>query len=181
MIKNSVLVLTTTAALLFSGSVLADNHTISAGFAESMVKDFKHIKGVNLQYRYEWDSPLSVIGSMTYMSGSDSTTIEEFPITIKGDVKYYSLLVGPAYRFNDYISAYVVGGISHSRNELEISFDSERGSETYNSNNFAYGAGFTINPVKNVAINVGYEGSRTKMDSTKMSVNGFNVGVGYRF
>lgn len=181
MIKNPVLVVATTAALLFSGAVLADNHTLSVGFAESMVKDFKHIKGVNLQYRYEWDSPLSVIGSMTYMSGSDSTTLEEMPIRIKADVKYFSLLAGPSYRFNDYISAYVVGGISHSRNELKFSLDSESGSESYNSNNFAYGAGFIINPIKDVAINVGYEGSRTKMDSTKMSVNGFNVGVGYRF
>lgn len=44
-----------------SGSRLADNHTLSAGYAQSKVQDFKNIKGVNLQYRYEWDSPVSVV------------------------------------------------------------------------------------------------------------------------
>lgn len=41
---------------VMSGSRLADNHTLSAGYAQSKVQDFKNIKGVNLQYRYEWDS-----------------------------------------------------------------------------------------------------------------------------
>ncbi|EEY3549660.1 Ail/Lom family protein, partial [Escherichia coli] len=48
---------------VMSGSTLADNHTLSAGYAQSKVQDFKNIKGVNLQYRYEWDSPVSVVGS----------------------------------------------------------------------------------------------------------------------
>ncbi|KFB96934.1 Ail/Lom family protein, partial [Trabulsiella guamensis ATCC 49490] len=29
------------------------------------------------------------------------------------DAKYYSLLVGPAYRINEYVSLYVLGGIAH--------------------------------------------------------------------
>ncbi|MDY6461988.1 Ail/Lom family outer membrane beta-barrel protein [Acinetobacter faecalis] len=49
----------------------------------------------------------------------------------------------------------------------------EKGSET----GFAYGVGLTVNPIQNIAINVGYEG--TNVDSTRF--NGFNVGVGYRF
>ncbi|STI82989.1 PagC-like membrane protein [Escherichia coli] len=54
---------------VLSGSRLADNHTLSAGYAQSKVQDFKNIKGVNLQYRYEWDSPVSVVGSFSYMKG----------------------------------------------------------------------------------------------------------------
>ena len=59
------------AASLTSGAALADNQTVSVGYAQSKVEDFKNIRGVNVQYRYEWDAPLSVIGSFTYMSGDD--------------------------------------------------------------------------------------------------------------
>ncbi|MEG9983134.1 Ail/Lom family protein, partial [Escherichia coli] len=41
-----------------SGSVLADNHSFSVGYAQSKIQNFKNIRGVNLQYRYEWDSPV---------------------------------------------------------------------------------------------------------------------------
>ncbi|MXD56928.1 Ail/Lom family protein, partial [Escherichia coli] len=35
-----------------SGSTLADTHTLTPGYTQSKVQDFKNIKGVNLQYRY---------------------------------------------------------------------------------------------------------------------------------
>jgi putative virulence related protein PagC len=44
-----------------------------------------------------------------------------------------------------------------------------------------YGAGVQINPWNNLTIDVGYEGSRVKDGGTDYAVNGFNVGVGYRF
>jgi opacity protein-like surface antigen len=57
------------AATMMSGAVLADNHTVSLGYAQSDFENLGDIRGVNVQYRYEWDSPLSVMGSFTYMSG----------------------------------------------------------------------------------------------------------------
>ncbi|MGL7934570.1 MULTISPECIES: Ail/Lom family outer membrane beta-barrel protein, partial [unclassified Salmonella] len=42
---------------------------------------------------------------------------------------------------------------------------------------FAWGAGVQFNPVENVVIDLGYEGS--KVGAAKL--NGVNVGVGYRF
>lgn len=46
--------------------------------------------------------------------------------------------------------------------------------------NFAYGAGIVINPIKNVSVNLGYEGTKIDMNGSH-SINGFNLGVGYRF
>lgn len=45
------------AASLASGAALADNQTVSVGYTQSKIEDFKNIRGVNAQYRYEWDSP----------------------------------------------------------------------------------------------------------------------------
>ncbi len=64
------------AATLTSGAALADNHTVSVGYAQSNVEDFKNIRGVNVQYRYEWDSPVSLMGSFTYMSGDQDEHYE---------------------------------------------------------------------------------------------------------
>ncbi|WP_156964249.1 Ail/Lom family outer membrane beta-barrel protein, partial [Trabulsiella guamensis] len=48
------------------------------------------------------------------------------------------------------------------------------------STSFAYGFGVTFNPVDNLSINAGYEGTQANLDGNR-SINGFNVGVGYRF
>ncbi|WP_435526336.1 Ail/Lom family outer membrane beta-barrel protein [Escherichia coli] len=48
------------------------------------------------------------------------------------------------------------------------------------STSFAYAAGVMINPTSNITINVGYEGTRAKLGDN-YSMNGFNIGVGYRF
>jgi len=37
------------AATLTSGAALADNQTVSVGYAQSNVEDFKNIRGVNVQ------------------------------------------------------------------------------------------------------------------------------------
>lgn len=65
--KICVAVLLTTA--MASGMALADNHTVSIGYAQSKVQDFDDINGVNLQYRYEFNSTLSVVASFSYMQG----------------------------------------------------------------------------------------------------------------
>lgn len=179
---NKKLVMIASVCSLFASSaVLADNHSFSVGYAQSMVKNFEHIKGVNAQYRYEWDSPLSLLTSMTYMSGSDSFQNEDLMMKGKADVKYFSLMAGPAYRLNDYVSAYVAGGLSHSKSKYEINMFGESFDETKRTTNFAYGAGVIINPTENIVINAGYEGSRTKLSDERLAINGFNVGVGYRF
>lgn len=185
--KKTGYLLAAVAAGMFSQAVQADSHTVSAGYAQSKVQDFKNLRGVNLQYRYEWDSPFSVVGSFSYMKADDSySELDNYNGEVSGytgraDVKYTSLLAGPAYRINDYVSLYALAGLAHTKVDDKTTWTGGY-SEEYSSKktSFAYGAGVAVNPVKNVAVNIGYEGTRVKYDDT-VSVNGFNISVGYRF
>ncbi|MCT4716617.1 Ail/Lom family outer membrane beta-barrel protein [Enterobacteriaceae bacterium H18W14] len=176
------------ATSMASGMVLADNHTISAGYAQSKVEGFKNIRGVNLQYRYEFGSPLSVLGSFSYMKGDEQQNYFAFGDSVNNsiDAKYYSLLAGPAYRINEYVSLYALGGVAYAKatgttkwaNVTNDYVGYESISEK--STSFAYGFGVILNPVANFSVNVGYEGTQADLDGGR-SINGFNVGVGYRF
>lgn len=173
---------------LTSGMAFADNQSVSIGYAQSDVQDFKNIRGVNLQYHYEFDSPFSVVGSFTYMSGSEDRHyyVDSDAVNTNIDVKYYSLLVGPAYRINDYVSLYALGGAARTKADADVKWlnagsnDIMRASESYKSTSFAYGAGVIINPIENLTVNVGYEGTTADLDDN-YSINGFNIGIGYRF
>lgn len=176
------------AASLASGAAFADNHTVSLGYAQSKVENFKNIRGVNAQYRYEWDSPLSVIGSFTYMSGDDDQKYYVDSDSVKNhiDVKYYSLMAGPAYRINEYVSLYALGGVAHTKADVDTKWVNagdgytQKDSLSEKSTSFAYGAGVQFNPTDELAVNVGYEGTNADIDGSH-SINGWNVGVGYRF
>ncbi|WP_337261479.1 MULTISPECIES: Ail/Lom family outer membrane beta-barrel protein [unclassified Serratia (in: enterobacteria)] len=179
------------AALGLSTLAQADQHTVSVGYAQSKVQNLHNINGVNLKYRYEWDSPVSVIGSFTYMSGKDdySYLLARDIINNEAKIKYYSLSVGPAYRFNEFISAY--GLLGFNRNKVDYSSQwynyqgsyvlagSQSGNE--NKTSLMYGAGVQINPIENVAVDIGYEGSRLNIAGQSHDINGFNIAIGYRF
>ena len=94
------------AVSTMSSVALASSHTVSLGYAQSDVQNFNDISGANLQYRYEFDSPLSILGSFTYMQGDgkNSYYVANDAVTNNADVKYYSFLVGPAWRINEYVS-----------------------------------------------------------------------------
>ncbi|HGY3897656.1 TPA: Ail/Lom family outer membrane beta-barrel protein [Klebsiella aerogenes] len=102
------------------------------------------------------------------------------------DMKYYSLLVGPAYRINNYVSLYALGGAAYVKatgstkwiNVGDVTANYEDISEK--STSFAYGAGMIINPVENLSVNIGYEGTQADL-AGNYSINGFSVGIGYRF
>lgn len=165
--------------LISSSATLADNHTVSVGYAQSKIEDLHDIKGVNLQYRYETDFPLGVLISATYLSGD-----KDKPYDIEDsnlDVKTFSLQTGPVYRFNSVASIY--GTIGFSYNEVKITYDNPNYWAEFSENKteFAYGAGVIINPIKNLSINVGYEGTRGTLWGESALINGFNVGIGYRF
>ncbi|EBM4470454.1 hypothetical protein D1K53_03730 [Salmonella enterica] len=163
----------------------ADTNALSVGYAQSKVQDFKNIRGVNMKYRYEDDSPVSFITSLSYLYGDSKASGSSEPEGIhyhdKFDVKYGSLMVGPAYRLNDNFSLYALGGAGTMKATLKehSTQDGESASGKISSRKtgFAWGAGVQMNPMENIVIDVGYEGSN--ISSTK--INGFNVGVGYRF
>ena len=96
--------------------------------------------------------------------------------------KYYSLLAGPAYRINDNVSLYALGGVA--RTKIDTDGIMHAGirylSSSEKSTAFAYGVGVIINPAETLSVNIGYE--RTQYDiKGDRSINGFNIGVGYRF
>ncbi|MDC9597496.1 Ail/Lom family outer membrane beta-barrel protein [Xenorhabdus sp. XENO-2] len=175
------------------GSVAyADSQTVAVGYAQSKIQDIKNLRGVNLHYRYEWDSPVSIIGSFAYMKGNESHSgyNDYGPRKANADLKYYSLMAGPAYRINDYMSVYGLLGFAHSKVDLSEG-ETERGRNgeiiyysvkaDNKSTSLAYGAGVEINPMPNLSLYAGYEGSSLKGHEDRFNINGFNIGVGYRF
>lgn len=176
------------AVSTMSSVALASSHTVSLGYAQSDVQNFNDISGANLQYRYEFDSPLSILGSFTYMlgDGKNSYYVANDAVTNNADVKYYSFLVGPAWRINEYVSLYALGGFAYVKasgmTKWEDSASDYIGREDLSekSTSFAYGAGVLINLQENIPVNIGYEGTQADMDGN-YSINCFNVGIGYRF
>ncbi|AFJ46895.1 Ail/Lom family outer membrane beta-barrel protein [Shimwellia blattae] len=92
----------------------AENHTLSAGYAQGSVKGYKNVRGANFQYRYEFDYPLSLLTSVTYMRADDSSydRLLSNYASVKTDAKYMSWQVGPALRLHEYVSAYGLLGVS---------------------------------------------------------------------
>lgn len=187
--KSVVLTSLIAATIVCSLPVKADSPTISLGYAQSKVQDFKNINGVNVKYRYEWDSPVSIIGSLTYMGTTRNQSFEDPGYSSNNShvkMKYYSLSAGPAYRFNSYVSVYGLLGINYDKldythKQSYLSGGSWEISGNENRSALMYGAGVQINPLENIAIDIGYEGSSVKDADKTLSINGFNIGVGYRF
>ncbi|MBS9438139.1 attachment protein [Photorhabdus noenieputensis] len=167
---------------VFAFAANADEHTISGGYAQSHVKfDGEKLdenpKGFNLKYRYELDNNWGVIGSFT-LTHQGYDFYDDGAKVGTGNLDYYSLMAGPTYRFNDYVSAYGLIGAAHGKAKSE-SFVSgyelldHKGSKT----SVAYGLGLQFNPMPNWTIDTSYEYS--KLDDAKIGT--WVVGVGYRF
>lgn len=79
--------------------------------------------------------------------------------------------MGPSYRVNEFVSLYGLAGTAHGK--IKASGTDFKESAT----GFAYGAGVQIAPAANWTVDIGYEGSGIK----EAKLNGFNIGLGYRF
>ncbi|MEX0445965.1 Ail/Lom family outer membrane beta-barrel protein [Xenorhabdus sp. SGI246] len=147
--KKALLMTLATSCLIYGSLANANSHTIGIGYAKSKIAKVTKLQGANVYYRYEWDSPISIVGTFTYMRGDDSLpsfldynsravmsdskghsqthlfTKYSGPVTEKPDAKYFSLMLGPAYRINDYVSIYGLLGISHT------SFNAKRWTDSY--------------------------------------------------
>jgi putative virulence related protein PagC len=183
--KISLAILTATA--MMSGAAQADMQTVSVGYAQSKFDNFKDLRGVNVQYRYEWGSEFSAIGTFSYMSGEEDETETAETNTFKAntEVKYASLLAGPAYYINEYVTVYALGGLAYVKAESDWKMSDDestfyRESDSWDSTSFAWGAGVLITPTEDLTVSVGYEGTRADFDGS-VSINGVNLTVGYRF
>ncbi|WGL97231.1 Ail/Lom family outer membrane beta-barrel protein [Arsenophonus sp. aPb] len=160
----------------FNANAIEEN-TLSVGYAQSSAKvNGKKIdddaKGFNIKYRYEIDNDWGVIGSFAYTHLGYNFYYGNMKFA-DAKLDYYSLNVGPTYRFNEYISAYGLVGVAHGKVEARAMGYSDDDSST----GFVYGVGLQFNPVKNIAIDASYE--YTKLDDFKVGT--WMVGVGYRF
>ncbi|EBJ2068789.1 hypothetical protein DP590_07350 [Salmonella enterica] len=192
MIKQAVVIIT---ALIFGGFGVAHasdaiQNTASVGYSFSHIKDYGNLNGVNFSYRYEFTPEWGVIGSFTWATASKSEhsgSMDEGLYKYDSKLNYYSILAGPVYRINDFVSLYGQIGLGYIKAKGSES-DTFRGS--YDKDTFslsktgvAYGAGVEFNPVQNVALTVGYEGAKFNSvdDSRSVNPNGFNVSAGYSF
>lgn len=179
--KTYLSVLLAGALALSFGAQAAGESTISLGYAQSHVKVDgdslnENPKGFNLKYRYEIDEHLGFITSFTYTTQSYDYYLGRYKVG-DGDLKYYSLTAGPAYRFNDYISAYGLIGFGHGKSSVNISFPGYYVDQDESKTSVAYGAGLQFNVTPNIALDAHYEYS--KLGDFKVGT--WTVGAGYRF
>lgn len=159
-------------------------HTFTLGYAQSHVKRFKDMKGFNFKYHYEIpELPLSAVASLTWMNtrGSQSQHFDETAEEDHHRVRYYSLMVGPAYRVATWASIYLLAGAgwesSSNKNEYYSPSGDRSGHYKVFDARFAWGTGMQFNLIDNVVLDVGYQAGHVQ----KTSSNGFTVGVGYQF
>lgn len=182
-INKKLLALSVVLAALGNCAIAqADTQTISLGYAIAKAKGVNNIRGATAKYHYQSNDALGYIGSLTYMgSGNKDNSFYHDGDVYEGKskVNYFSLLAGPSYRVNEYISFYGLVGIGMGKNQWFASNKSTaiKVSDTQRASAIAYGAGVQIAPAANWTVDVGYEGAAFK--DTKL--NGFNLGLGYRF
>lgn len=171
--------ITTALLLLFTGVAGATDHTstLSLGYANQRSNGAFTGNAVGGNIKYHWDAignGLGIIGSATYTTANING-----PLSRKtGNASQYSLLVGPSYRFNEYVSVYTLAGFGSQK--LKIS-----NVDTQKNNSFAYGFGVQVNPGRHWVVDVSYELSRYSVDlpnSERKNNSGTLVlGAGYRF
>ncbi|HHB9499195.1 TPA: Ail/Lom family outer membrane beta-barrel protein [Salmonella enterica] len=108
-----------------------------------------------LSYQFSSDGYIrrSVYAYVTYTSAD----VNNYGYKV-GDADYTSLLVGPSYRFNDYLNAYVMIGAANGHIK-------DNWGNSDNKTAFAYGAGIQLNPVENIAVNASYEHTSFSTDA----------------
>lgn len=177
-----------------------------AGFASSFIgapvnaksDSYQDPQGMFMRYRYEFDDSWGIIGSVAYAQqdtatkGSGSrTNADQTKNSFSGKARvtgdYVSALIGPAYRFNEYVSLYGMAGAAykHVKQEAQehVVINNEtvangKYSHTESKTNLAYSIGAQFNVYKGLVIDAAYEGSSGGND---WKSSGFTVGVGYRF
>ncbi|EHP9646905.1 Ail/Lom family outer membrane beta-barrel protein [Escherichia coli] len=170
---------------------------------------YKDPKGFNIKYRYEVTDNLGVIGAFTWAhfttNGHVNANLDYVdPYTSivstgeasgKGTVKsnYWSFLVGPTLRANEYVSLYGMLGVALSEVSADATLSGKvtrtpsgkdttaQGSDSFSyskrKTNLAWSVGAQINPWANVAVDLAYEGS----GSGDWRTSGVTAGIGLKF
>lgn len=146
---------------------------LSSSSATVMGSDFPDdAYGITGKYRKEFDDSYGIITSFTYTGlrktynvyngfASYSTTLE---------LDYYSIMVGPTLRANEYFSVYGMLGLSHGVSRVGVYTDSDTA--------LGYGFGLQIDVTPKITIDASYEMTEFSGD---VKVNTWSIGAGYRF
>lgn len=196
--KLKLATLLLTSGMAFNCLAAAGESTASLNFAHANGKikhkgngetfsDEQGMNGVNTSYRYEFDDIFGVMGSATWLFNT-SKEIEKkdaLESSKKESVNYLSLSVGPTFRINEHVSLYTLLGYAQNQTRIDYQNRAEKDVKI-KFGGLTWGAGLQINPVNNLAVNIGYEGANMKYKGDEKNVpnmksHGLNIGLGYKF
>lgn len=175
--KNLLALLLTSAAIFSSNAMAAYKTTLSVGYAKSNVNTNgsrldENPTGMNGKLRMEINDDWGVMLSLTNNHYAKDYYYGQFRYATE-ELDYFSLLFGPSYRFNKYISAYALAGWGYGESNNSIVW----ANEDYSASTVAVGVGLQFNLTKSIAIDTAWE--YAKLDDYK--VNTWIVGLGYHF
>lgn len=175
--KNLLL---TCGIFIMSGplTATAGEHTLSTGYAFGQLSA-NHDRltdanpdGMNMKYRYEMNDRWGVVGSFTFAGATTDMNAVEWG--------YYSVMAGPSWRFNEYLSAYYLLGMA--RTETDI--NTRTITRTLKKSAFSSALGVMVNPWSNLVLDVGVEYAAFRnftQGGTDVESLLFITGIGYRF
>ncbi|HDW3969028.1 TPA: Ail/Lom family outer membrane beta-barrel protein [Escherichia coli] len=155
----------------------------------------KSLQGMSIKYRYEITDDLGVITSFTWVRSMtnaqafiDVKPADQNPAASgRTDIRanYWSLLAGPSWRFNEYLSVYAMAGMGVAKvtTDLKINDNLNHGAGSFSESNstkktaLAWAAGAQFNLNESVAMDVAYESS----GSGDWRTSGVTVGIGLKF
>ncbi|EEV1096578.1 Ail/Lom family outer membrane beta-barrel protein, partial [Escherichia coli O45:H2] len=94
--------------------------TLSAGYlhARTNVPGSDDLNGINVKYRYEFTDPLGLVTSFSY-AGDKNRQLTRYSDTRWHEDsvrnRWFSVMVGPSVRVNEWFSAYAMAGMAYSR------------------------------------------------------------------
>ena len=182
-----------------------NRHYFNSGeYADASVRGHdgkgKSPQGMSIRYRYEITDEIGVITSFTWVRsmtnaqafidinpGDESREVKNPAASARTDIRanYWSLLSGPSWRFNEYLSVYAMAGMGVAKvtTDLKINDNLNHGADSFSESKstkktaLAWAAGAQFNLNESVAMDVAYESS----GSGDWRTSGVIVGIGLKF
>lgn len=167
-------------------SAFEDTHTFYSGYIYGKIKENK-AHGIIISYRYEPEESWGLLASVLYMKSDVQQFIDDSrfktPSIFNQKSKVTALLIGPTYRITPYLSLYLQAGPTKINYKESIYHPEINTTDSVpiESTNMIGQAGIDFNPVKNIAVNLGYFYSNTTVQRRHIELNSLQLSLGYRF
>lgn len=182
---------------LLSGLLLlpltgAATHTLTLGTAQSRITQYNHLRGINLKYRYEWDSALSLMTSVSWLKSVTDVERDRGYLYHASHTKLrqYSVLAGPAWRANQWLSIYALAGAAVTKAEkkwvnvfvapIRLKYEYKH-TDSSRSVVPVAALGVQLTPLKYLALDLSYEFSRPMIlgDHVRGGAVTFSAGISF--